>query len=117
MVDVETPSGEVLAIDDEALLHKLGEGLGSELTLTLLQSDRALTDCRPVSLFSVQTAQQIGRELGTTTDKRRFRANIYLDLTRPEGFGEDAFVGRSPAYRSKPWSQSWSEIRDADDCP
>ena len=101
MVDVETPSGEVLAIDDEALLYKLGEGLGGELTLTLLQSDRALTDCRPVSLFSVQTAQQIGRELGTTTDKRRFRANIYLDLNTPEGFGEDAFVGRSLRIGSK----------------
>ena len=28
-------------------------------------------------------------------DKRRFRANIYVDLISSEGFGEDKFVGRS----------------------
>jgi uncharacterized protein YcbX len=28
-------------------------------------------------------------------DKRRFRANVYLDLTASEGFAEDKFVGRS----------------------
>src|SRR6267143_1501840 len=28
-------------------------------------------------------------------DKRRFRANIYLDLKTPRGFAEDNFVGRS----------------------
>ncbi|WP_017301179.1 MOSC domain-containing protein [Nodosilinea nodulosa] len=95
MADVETPSGEVLAIDDEALIRMLTEGVGGEPTLTLLQSERAMTDCRPVSLFSVQTAQQLGRELGITLDKRRFRANIYLDLSGADGFGEDAFVGRS----------------------
>ena len=52
-VDVETPAGDVLAIDDPALLARLGEA-GS---LALLRSERALTDCRPVSLFALQTAR------------------------------------------------------------
>ena len=34
-------------------------------------------------------------------DKRRFRANIYLDLTSTEGFAEDQFVGRSLRIGSK----------------
>src|SRR5204863_9107255 len=102
MVDVETPSGESLPIDDPALMRMLGEGLGEEHRLRLVRSpDRALTDCRPVSLFSLQTAQQIGEELRTEVDKRRFRANIYLDLSSLGGFGEDALVGRTVRVGSK----------------
>lgn len=95
MVDVETPSGQVLSIDDPALLHLLGAGIGDEHDLTLVRSDRAMTDCRPVSLFSLQTAQQLEKELGMAVDPRRFRANVYLDLAAGAGFGEDALVGKS----------------------
>jgi MOSC domain-containing protein len=93
-VDVETPSGEVLAIDDPALLRGLAERLGAEPTLTLLRSERGMTDCRPVSLISVQTARRLGEELGVALDKRRFRANLYLDLESATAFGEDSLVGR-----------------------
>jgi len=89
-VDVETPSGEVLAIDDPALLGRLGEAA----SLALLRSERALTDCRPVSLFSLQTARQLAAEVGVPVDERRFRANIYADLAGAAGFAEDGFVGR-----------------------
>jgi uncharacterized protein len=101
MVDVETPTGELLAIDDPALMHRLAEGTGDTTTLSLLRSDRALTDCRPLSLFSLQTARQLGEELGTAVDPRCFRANIYLDLSAAGGFGEDALVGRSLRVGSK----------------
>jgi hypothetical protein len=47
-----------------------------------------------VSVISVQTIHAIGNELGRTLEKLRFRANIYLDLLKGEGFGEDSFVGR-----------------------
>src|SRR5712671_4320820 len=52
-VDVETPSGEVLAIDDPALLQQLSKGAGDGHALTLLRSERAMTDCRPISFFSL----------------------------------------------------------------
>ena len=64
MVDVQTPDGEMLSIDDPALIRKLGDGLTDAPTLTLLRSDRAMTDCRPISLFSLQTVRQIGDEIG-----------------------------------------------------
>jgi uncharacterized protein YcbX len=95
MVDVETPSGERLAIDDPALLRMLRARIDEAHILTLVRSDRAMTDCRPVSLFAVQTVQQLGEELGTGVDARRFRANIYADLFTAGGFGEDGLVGRS----------------------
>jgi uncharacterized protein YcbX len=94
MVDVETPSGERLPIDDQRLIDLLREGAREGLTLSLLRSERALTDCRPISLISIQTAQQLSEEVGATLNKRRFRANVYVDLAEDAGFGEDAWVGR-----------------------
>ncbi len=95
VVDVVTPSGTVLAIDDPALIPMLVEGAGDVHQLTLIRSDQAMTDCHPISLFSIQTAQALGDELGIGIDKRRFRANIYLDLGAADGFVEDEFVGRT----------------------
>jgi len=93
-LDVLTPSGAVVAVGDPALIEMLGEGLRGENRLTLVRSDRALTDCRPVSLVSLQTVRQVEEELGRPVDKRRFRANVYLDLTSGRGFSEDELVGR-----------------------
>jgi MOSC domain-containing protein len=93
-VDIETPSGEVLAIDDPNLIARLAEGLDGIHALALLRSDRSFTDCRPVSIFSLQTVNQLGDELGFPLDQRRFRANIYADLTPMAGFAENSFIGR-----------------------
>jgi hypothetical protein len=101
MVDVETPDGKTLAIDDPALIDTLRSGLEDKHQLTLLRSDRAMTDCRPLSIFSVQTACKLGEEAGMTVDKRRFRANVYLDLESAEGFAEDQFVGKTLRIGSK----------------
>ncbi len=101
VVDVETPSGEVLAVDDPRLIRMLGERIGDKHALTLLRSERALTDCRPVSLFSVQSARRLGDEIGAAIDKRRFRANIYMDLGSAAAFVEDSFVGRTLRIGSK----------------
>jgi len=95
VVDVETPSGNVLSVDDPALIKALGEGLGQPDSLTLLRSERAMTDCRPVSLFSVQTAHRLSEEVGIVLDKRRFRANIFMNMPSTSGFAEDAFVSRT----------------------
>ncbi len=101
MVDVETPSGEVLAIDHPRLMRMLVEGLRDAPSLILVRSDRSMTDCRPVSIFSVQTVQQLSKELGSALDPRRFRANVYVDLPSAGGFGERALVGRSLRIGSK----------------
>ncbi len=94
IVDVETPSGEVLAIDDPRLIDLLREGRRDGLDLSLVRSDRALTDCRPVSLISIQTTRQLSQEVGVELDKRRFRANVYVELAGGAGYDEDAWVGR-----------------------
>lgn len=92
-LDVVTPSGAVVSVDDTALIEMLSRGLRGENDLTLVRSDRALTDCRPISMISLQTIQQVEAELGIPIDKRRFRANVYLNLASNYGFAEDEFVG------------------------
>ena len=95
MVDVETPDGRTLAVDDPALIDMIRADIDQKHQLTLMRSERALTDCRPVSIFSLQSARQLGEETGTPIDKRRFRANVYVDLTSAQGFAENEFVGKS----------------------
>ena len=101
VVDVETPEGQTLAIDDPALIESFRADIDPKHQLTLMQSQRAMTDCRPVSIFSLQSAQQLAEETGRPVDKRRFRANVYLHLTSAKGFGENELVGRSIRIGSK----------------
>ena len=95
MVDVETPDGKKLAIDDPILMHILRSDVDPKHELTLMRSHRAMTDCRPMSIFSLQSARQLTEETGMSVDKRRFRANVYVELTSDQGFGENELVGRS----------------------
>jgi len=93
-IEVETPAGERLLVDDTRLIDRLHEGVRERHQIALIQSERAIVDSRPVSLFSLQTVRQIAQEVGQELDKRRFRANIYMDLVSGGGFTEDAWVGR-----------------------
>src|SRR6202049_4684083 len=60
MIDVETPDGKTFAIDDPALIDNLRANIDGNHELTLLRSDKAITDCRPLSIFAVQTAKKLG---------------------------------------------------------
>lgn len=101
MIDVETPDGKTFAIDDARLVEHLRANTDDKHKLTLLRSEKAITDCRPLSIFAVQTAKKLTAEIGIEVDKRRFRANVYVDLTSSGGFAEDDFVGKSLRIGSK----------------
>ena len=100
-VDVETLSGVVLGIDDPKLLGVLSNDKSAASALTIRRSDRAMTDCRPISIFSTQTIRTIGEAIGLSLDQRRSRANIYIDLASGEGFAEDQYIGRQFRIGSK----------------
>ena len=70
MIDVETPDGQALPIDDPTLIQMLRADVDQKHQLTLMRSERAMTDCRPFSMFSLQSAQQLAEETGTPMDKR-----------------------------------------------
>ena len=93
-VEVAGPDGRVIPIDDSDLLETVRKSRDDEGDVHLVFSERPLTDCRPVSVFALATARQIGEELGQSMDPRRFRANLYVELDAGEGFAEDALVGK-----------------------
>jgi MOSC domain-containing protein len=101
MIDVEIPDGKTFAIDDPKLIDYLRANIDPRHELTLRRSDKSMTDCYPLSIFAVQTARKLAEETGIAVDKRRFRANVYLDLKSAEGFAEDEFVGKSLRIGSK----------------
>lgn len=93
-VNVHAPAGHEWRVDDPALAAHLADAAAGDGQMTLLRSDRALTDCRPFSLISAQTVQQLGREVSADLDVRRFRPNLCVNLTAGQGFEEDQWVGR-----------------------
>jgi uncharacterized protein len=92
-VDVATPDGRTLAVDSPELKAELEERGGQKVELRF--SERSLVDCRPVSLFGNATATALGEELGTSLDRRRFRANLYADWDDGRPYREDELVGRT----------------------
>ena len=100
-LDIEAPNGEILSASDPALPGLIAGDRLDASELTIIRSDCAITDCRPLSLLATQTIDGIGRAVGVTLDKRRFRENLYLDLHSGESFGEDALVGRRLRIGSK----------------
>jgi uncharacterized protein YcbX len=100
-LEVKTPDGDKLSIDDPRLIERLARGLGERHELSILRSDRSMTDCRPMSVFNVWTARKLSDEVGVPLDQRRFRANIYADLSSREGFAENALVGHTLRIGSK----------------
>lgn len=92
-VDVTTPDGAVFPVDSPALIEDMKTRLGEALSLSLMHSERALTDCRPVSLFSLQTVAGLAEEIEEPVDKRQFRANLYADFTGREAFFEKSLIG------------------------
>ncbi len=92
-VRVRTPDGAILAADDPSLASRLAAGPPPRPGLMLRCAAEAQADCHPLSLISLATVQEIERAAGRAVDRRRFRANVYLDLGKAPGFAEDDYVG------------------------
>lgn len=92
-VEVRTPGGKTLVLDSAELKAELEAASGKSITLTF--SERALTDCRPLSIFGVASAQALGAEIGMPMDPRRFRANIYADWSDGKAYKEFELVGHT----------------------
>jgi uncharacterized protein YcbX len=59
-------------------------------------TQRGIFDARPVSIFSLSAAAKLGEELGMDIDKRRFRANFYVEWDdQDDPFYENSLVGKT----------------------
>ncbi len=90
-VEVKTPSGTTLRIDDPKLLKELRPQGGGA---TLRFSEKGMQDSRPLSLFSLDTLESLAGEAEVAIDHRQFRANFYVRWSEKKAYFEDELVGR-----------------------
>ena len=91
-LEIETPDGQTFDIDDPAFLQSLKDKSDGELAVRFSQKNAV--DCRPLSLFSLQTIEQLAQETDMSLDPCRFRANLYVDWDTAGGFYENELVDR-----------------------
>jgi uncharacterized protein YcbX len=89
---VRTPTGSLLELRSAALKAEIAERFGSGVEL--MQLKHGIFDEAAVSVISLATIAGIGCAAGLDLDRRRFRANIVLQMERSEPFLEDIWVGR-----------------------
>ncbi len=94
-VSVETPGGATYDdIESPAFIADLEKLTGRSLRIHVTQ--RGQFDARPVSIFSLSAAAKLGEELGMDIDKRRFRANFYVEWDdQDDPFYENSLVGKT----------------------
>ncbi len=94
-VNVETPDGVTYNdIEDPVFISDLEKLTGRSLRIHFTQ--RGQFDARPVSIISLSTAARLGEELEMNIDKRRFRANFYVEWdNQDDPFYELSLVGKT----------------------
>ncbi len=94
-MSVETPEGKTYDdIKNPAFIADL-EKL-TERSLRVHFTQRGQFDARPVSLISLSAVAKLGEELGMHIDKRRFRANFYIEWdNQDDPFYELSLVGKT----------------------
>jgi hypothetical protein len=94
-VKIKTPDGVTYDdIEDSSFIPDLEKLTGR--SLRIYNTQRGIFDARPVSLISLSVAAQLSEEMGMEIDKRRFRANFYVEWdNQDDPFYEMSLVGKT----------------------
>ena len=90
-LEVVTPEGRTLSVDDPAFTPFFEKRFGRKLELRF--SERAMHDACPLSLLGLNSLQFLSQETGMELDRRRFRTNFYVRWESREPFYENELVG------------------------
>ena len=93
---VRTPAGSHVELRSAELQGEIAERYGSGVELMKLK--HGIFDEAAISIISLATIAGIGREAGRDLDRRRFRANIFVETESYEPFQEDEWVGRTLVF-------------------
>lgn len=89
---VTTPAGFEMEPDDPTLARELSDLAGRPVRV--VNSAVGVHDAAPVHLVSTASLAAVGAWLaGGEVDRRRFRANVVVELEQPEPFAEMAWMG------------------------
>lgn len=89
---VRRPDGSQIELRSAELQSEIAERFGSDVELLKLK--HGIFDEAAISVISLATIAGIGRDAGFDLDRRRFRANIFVETENAEPFREDEWVGR-----------------------
>ena len=94
-VNVVTPEGVTYDdIENSAFIADLEKLTGRSLRIHVTQ--RGIFDARPLSIISLSAVARLSEELGMDLDKRRFRANFYVEWeNQDDPFYELSLVGKT----------------------
>lgn len=93
-VHVTTPEGWELAWDDPALAAEIGTALGREVRVA--RSAVGAHDAAPIHLLGTSSLAAVSDWIdGEEVDRRRFRANLIVEMNDARPFAEAAWVGAS----------------------
>jgi uncharacterized protein YcbX len=93
---VRTPAGAHVELRSAELQDEIAGRIGT--AVELMQLKHGIFDEAPISVIALATIAGIGREAGAELDRRRFRANVFLETESDEIFQEDAWVGRTLVF-------------------
>jgi len=96
---VRTPAGTLVELRGAELQNEIAGRFGSGVEL--MQLKHGIFDNAPVSVISLATIAGIGGEAGVSLDRRRFRANIFLETRDRETFLEDGWVGGTLVFGNR----------------
>ncbi|HEX9982183.1 MAG TPA: MOSC domain-containing protein [Thermoanaerobaculia bacterium] len=88
---VRTPGGNDVELRGDELRGEIAGRFGSDVELMKIK--HGIFDDASVSVISLSTIAGIGAEAGVELDRRRFRANIFVETLEPAPFLEDGWVG------------------------
>ncbi len=94
-----TPARRQLELRSPELQNEIAERLGSGVELMNLR--HGIFDDASVSVISRATIAGIGRDVGVELDRRRFRANIFLETQDLGIFHEDGWVGGTLVFGTR----------------
>ncbi len=92
---VTTPAGDERAWDDPLLAEEVGATVGRPVALAA--SHMGIHDAAPVHLVTTASLAAAAEWLGGEIDRRRFRANVIVELEEPEPFAEADWLGETLA--------------------
>lgn len=96
---IRTPNGTLFEIRGAELQNEIAERFGRGVELMKLK--HGIFDHASVSVISLATIAGIGGEAGVNLDRRRFRANIFLETRDHETFLEDGWVGGTLVFGNR----------------
>ena len=92
-VEVESPEGQVFDIESPAFNEHMSKRFEVDVR-THLSAQKSQVDCRPLSLISQQTCDQLSSELDMNMDYRRFRPNFLVNWSNGTGYYENTLIGQ-----------------------